>query len=143
MKVALAAGESREVEVHVRRGDLGYWDTRVGAWVVEGGAYAVEVGASSRDIRSTASVDVEGEPVRVPLTLDSSMGEVLAHPVASQLIQQALAASGDGVTGALMADPSLFKMMASFPIGRLASFPGMAFGREQVEQLLAAANAQA
>lgn len=142
-KVALAAGESRVVEVRVRREDLAYWDTRIGAWVVEPGAYAVEVGASSRDIRSTASVDVEGEPVRVPLTLDSSMGEVLAHPVASQLIQQALAASGDGVTGALMADPSLFKMMASFPIGRLASFPGMAFGREQVEQLLAAANAQA
>lgn len=142
-KVALAADESRGVEVHVRREDLGYWDTRVDAWVVEPGAYVVEVGASSRDIRATASVDVEAEAVRVPLTLNSSMGEVLAHPVASQLIQQALASAGDQVTGALMGDPSLFKMMASFPIGRLASFPGMALGREQVEQLLAAANAQA
>lgn len=142
-KVALAAGESREVVVHVRRQDLAYWDTRVGAWVVEPGTYTVEVGASSRDIRSTVSVDVEGEAVRVPLTLGSSMGEVLAHPVASQLIQQALAAGGDSTPGALIADPSMFKMMASFPIGRLASFPGMPFGREQVEQLLAAANAQA
>ena len=35
----------------------------------------------------------------------------------------------------------MFKMMESFPIGRLASFPGMPIGREQVEQLLAAANA--
>jgi beta-glucosidase len=32
-------------------------------------------------------------------------------------------------------------MMASFPIGRVASFPGSPFGRDQVEQLLAAANA--
>lgn len=142
-KVALAADESRGVEVHVRREDLAYWDTRVDAWVVESGAYVVEVGASSRDIRVAASVDVEAEAVGVPLTLNSSMGEVLAHPVASQLIQQALASTGDQVTGALMGDPSLFKMMASFPIGRLASFPGMALGREQVEQLLAAANAQA
>jgi beta-glucosidase len=33
-------------------------------------------------------------------------------------------------------------MMASFPIGRLAVFPGMPAGREEIEQLLAAANAQ-
>jgi len=141
-KVALAAGESREVVVHVRREDLAYWDARVDRWVVEGGAYAVEVGASSRDIRAVASVDVEGDAVRVPLTMNSSVGEVFAHPVASQLIMQAFAGSGDSATSALIADPSLFKMMESFPVGRLAGFPSGPFGREQVEQLLAAANAQ-
>ena len=118
-----------------------YWDTRVDAWVVEGGAYAVEVGASSRDIRATASVEVDGDGVRVPLTMNSSIGELMAHPVASQIIMQAMAADGS-VTAGLMADPGMFKMMESFPIGRLASFPGMPVGREQVEQLLAAANAR-
>lgn len=140
-KVTLAVGESRAVEVRVRRSDLAYWDTRVDAWIVEGGAYTVEVGASSRDIRATVPVEVEGDPVRIPLTRESSMGEVMAHPAASQLIQRALAASGDTTTNALMADPSLFKMMSSFPIGRLASFPGMRFGHDQVDQLIAAANA--
>ena len=140
-KIVLAAGESREVEVHVRRDDLAYWDARVDAWVVEGGTYVVEVGASSRDIRATASVEVDGDGARVPLTMDSSIGELMAHPVASQIMHQAMAAGGDATTAALMADPSLFKMMESFPIGRLASFPGSAFGREQVEQLLAASNA--
>ncbi|MDR6905568.1 beta-glucosidase [Agromyces sp. 3263] len=142
-KVALDVGESREVEVHVRRADLAYWDTRVDRWVVEGGAYSVDVAASSRDIRATVSVDVEGDAVRVPLTMNSSIGELLAHPVASQYIMQAMSALGDGETAGLMADPGLFKMMESFPIGRLASFPGMGLGREQVEQLLAASNAQA
>ena len=75
--------------------------------------------------------------------MDSSIGELLAHPVASQYIMQAMSALGDGETAGLMADPGLFKMMESFPIGRLASFPGMGLGREQVEQLLAASNAQA
>ena len=140
-KVALEAGESREVDVHVRREDLAYWDTRVDRWVVEGGSYSVDVAASSRDIRATLSVDVEGDAVRVPLTMDSSIGELLAHPVASQYIMQAMSALGDGETAGLMADPGLFKMMESFPIGRLASFPGMGLGREQVEQLLAASNA--
>ncbi|MBT2498042.1 glycoside hydrolase family 3 C-terminal domain-containing protein [Agromyces sp. ISL-38] len=139
-KVALAAGESREVVVQVRREDLAYWDIRVDRWLVEGGEYTVAVGASSRDIRSSVSVAVEGDRLPVPLTLNSTIGEVLEHPIAGGFARQALAA-GDSVESALIADPSVFKMMASFPIGRVASFPGSPFGREQVEQLLAAANA--
>lgn len=145
-KVALAAGESREVAVPVRREDLAYWDTRVDQWVVEGGEYAVEVGASSRDIRSVASVAVEGDAVSAPLSMNSSIGELIAHPVAGPIIMQAFSAGNEGdgpdVGGALLADPSMFKMMASFPIGRLASFPGMPIGAEQVEQLIAVSNGQ-
>lgn len=141
-KVSLAAGASREVEVHVRREDLAYWDIRVDRWHVEGGSYTVEVGASSRDIRSTVSIDVDGDPAGVPLTMNSSIGEVLAHPVAGPIVMQAFSSGDGGVAGSLMADPSMFKMMASFPIGRLASFPGMPVGGDQVEQLLAMANAQ-
>ncbi|MCX7522906.1 glycoside hydrolase family 3 C-terminal domain-containing protein [Microbacterium sp. STN6] len=140
-KVALAAGSSREVEIRVRREDLAIWDTRIDGWAVEAGEYRVEVAASSRDIRHTLSVDVSGDDVLVPLTADSSIGEVLAHPVAGPMVQQALAAGGDGAASGLLADPAMFRMLASFPIGRLASFPGMPFGPEQVEQLLAAANA--
>lgn len=140
-KVSLAAGESRVVEVPVRRADLAYFDTRVDQWVVEGGTYTVEIGASSRDIRATSTVEVEGDAVRVTLDLNSSIGELMAHPVASQFIMQAMASQGDGFTSALMDDPGMFKMMESFPIGRLAGFPGMGIDREQIEQLIAAANA--
>ena len=140
-KVAVAAGESREVSVRVRREDLAYWDIRIDRWIVEGGSYSVEVGASSRDIRATLTVAVEGDVVPVPLSMDSSIGEVLAHPVAGPIVQQAFSAGGGGAAGAIMADPSMFKMMASFPIGRLATFPGMPVAREQIEQLIAGANA--
>jgi beta-glucosidase len=34
------------------------------------------------------------------------------------------------------------QMMGSMPIGRVAMFPGAPVGLEQIEQLLAAANAQ-
>ncbi|RXZ73178.1 glycoside hydrolase family 3 C-terminal domain-containing protein [Agromyces albus] len=139
-KVTLAAGESREVVVHVRREDLAYWDIRVDRWVVEGGDYTVAVGASSRDIRSSVTVAVEGDSSAAPLTMNSTIGEVIEHPIAGEFVRQALAA-GDSAESALLADPSMFKMMASFPIGRVASFPGSPFGRDQVEQLLAAANA--
>jgi beta-glucosidase len=34
-------------------------------------------------------------------------------------------------------------MMASFPIGRVAGFPGVDITKEQIAQLIAAANSQA
>ncbi|MEJ3405318.1 glycoside hydrolase family 3 C-terminal domain-containing protein [Rathayibacter sp. YIM 133350] len=140
-KVALAAGETADVEVVIDRDDLAYWDTRVERWLVEGGTYVIEVGASSRDIRSTASVEVQGDTASVPLTMESSVGEILAHPVAGPVVLQALA-GGEGAAAGLIADPSMFKMMASFPIGRLLAFPlpGGGISREQVQQLLAASN---
>jgi beta-glucosidase len=156
-KVALAAGERREVEVRVRRGDLAYWHTRVDRWVVEGGGYTVEIGASSRDIRSIAMVDVDGDLVHIPLTLDSTIAEIMANPVAGPLAAEALAslvggtlgrdAEGDGGLpvpdgGGLGVDAEgMMQMMGSMPIGRVAMFPGTPVGLEQIEQLLAVANA--
>src|SRR5690606_7229972 len=84
-KVALAAGETREVTIQIGRNDLSYWGTRVSRWVVEGGDYTVSVGSSSRDIRGTATVDVAGDDVHIPLTAESSIGEVMAHPVAGPI----------------------------------------------------------
>ncbi|MET4782189.1 hypothetical protein [Glaciihabitans sp. UYNi722] len=40
-----------------------------------------------------------------------------------------------------MVDPLMMKMMSSFPIGRLASFPGLGLGVEEIAQLIAAGNA--
>ena len=129
--VALAAGETREVRLRVRGNDLAYWDTRVGRFVVEPGAYAVEVGASSRDLRTRTEVTLDGEAVSLPLTAESTLGEVLAHPVAGPLVRERLGG---------YADPAMAKMMASFPIGRLANFPGRGIDRSAIERLLEAAN---
>lgn len=145
--VALAAGETREVELIVRREDLAYWDVRVDRWIVEGGAYTVDVAASSRDIRSSVAVDVEGDEVRMPLTMNSSVGDLMSHPVAGPIVQQALAGlmgglGGDAAAASMMPnDEAMQKMMASFPIGRLAGFPGLPVSFEQIEQLVSAANA--
>jgi beta-glucosidase len=140
--VALEAGASREVILEISRHDLAYWETRIQQWIVEGGDYTVEVGASSRDIRVSSNVTVDGDAVKVPLTMNSSLGEVLADPVAGPLLMQGLAQlMGDGATAGLAADPEMFQMMASFPIGRFVSFAGPEFDPAQIDQLLAAANA--
>ncbi|MCD1571495.1 glycoside hydrolase family 3 C-terminal domain-containing protein [Agromyces mediolanus] len=141
--VELAAGESRVVELAVRREDLAYWDVRVHRWVVEGGEYLVSVGASSRDLRVEAGVAVEGDAVRLPLTMESSIGDLMGDPVAGPIVAQALGGlfGGDPAMAAMADDEGMAKMMASFPIGRLVGFPGIPVTREQIEQLLQAANA--
>ncbi|PVE96800.1 glycoside hydrolase family 3 C-terminal domain-containing protein [Microbacterium sp. TPD7012] len=146
--VELAAGETRTVELVVRRQDLAYWDVRVDRWIVEGGEYTVDVAASSRDIRATVSAQVEGDEILLPLTLNSSVGDVLAHPIAGPIVMGALGgflgelSGADSSAASMMPnDEAMEKMMASFPIGRLIGFPGVDVSHEQVEQLLAAANA--
>ncbi|WP_314475383.1 glycoside hydrolase family 3 C-terminal domain-containing protein [uncultured Microbacterium sp.] len=145
--VALAAGETRSVELVVRREDLAYWDIRVDRWVVEGGEYAVEVAASSRDIRSRVSVEISGDAVHQELTMNSSVGDLMTHPIAGPIVQQALGGlmgglGGDAAAASMMPnDEAMQKMMASFPIGRLAGFPGLPVDFAQIEQLIAAANA--
>jgi len=145
--VALEPGETREVALTVRRQDLAYWDIRADRWVVEGGAYAVEVGASSRDIRSSASVDVEGDALQLPLSRSSSMAEVMAHPVVGPVVQAAMAQMMAGMEGldAIMpegADAS--KMMDSFPLGRVGMFAAGGEGGvtpEMIDGLIAMGNA--
>ncbi|WP_067137212.1 glycoside hydrolase family 3 C-terminal domain-containing protein [Microtetraspora malaysiensis] len=140
--VALEPGETAVAELVVCRADLAYWDVRVDRWVVEGGEYVVEVAASSRDVRSAVTVAVTGDDVRLPLTMDSSIGELLAHPVAGPIVRQAMSGMNGAGASTMANDEGLRKILGSFPIGRLTAFPGAPVSREQIEGLIAIANAQ-
>lgn len=142
--VALEPGETREAVVVVRREDLAYWDVRVDRWIVEGGTYAVDVAASSRDIRSSTSAEIAGDAVVLPLSRESSLGEVFAHPVAGPIVQQALAqmgAAADGLDSVMPEGVSMQKMMESFPLGRVSMIAGDAASPEMIDGLIAMANA--
>ncbi|HYI34229.1 MAG TPA: glycoside hydrolase family 3 C-terminal domain-containing protein, partial [Glaciibacter sp.] len=114
--VPLEPGETTEVSLTVRRADLAYWDVRVDDWVVEGGRYVVEVGASSRDLRSMAAVNVDGDAVSFPISLESSFEEVLADPIVGPELKAAI----DAQSGL---EDDMLKMVANFPVGRLDGFP--------------------
>lgn len=141
--VELEAGQQREVTIELRRHDLAHWDTRLGNWVVEGGEHTVAVGASSRDIRLDGTVEVTGDETRTPLTLESSLGELLRDPRARQVLQQMVEqAAGADVLSAALNDPGLLSMMESFPLDRLPTFLGQEFSRERIAALLEIVNAQ-
>jgi beta-glucosidase len=141
--VAIAAGQTADVTLSIDRGDLAYWETRLGRWVVEGGEYHCAVGASSRDLRATAVVEVPGDDARVPLTADSTVAEWFADPHGAELLRQALAAPAAGAPGpvsGLLTDPGLMEFLGSLPLGRMAAFPGSPLTDEVLEKLVTAAN---
>jgi beta-glucosidase len=144
--VTLAPGESADLEIHLDRRDLEYWDIRADRFVLEPGRYVVHLGSSSRDLRAEVEVDLEGEEVPVPLTLQSSLGEAMAHPVVAQALGQAMAAftggdgAGDGGATGEALGVDMARMMASIPLDRIVSFSNGAVSADQLQQLLDAAN---
>ena len=142
--VALKAGESREVTLTVRRSDLAYWHVAAQRWIVEGGDYTVDVAASSRDLRLQATVALNGDTVVLPLTRESSLGEVFAHPIAGPIVQQAMApmaSTMDGPASIMPEGVDMMRMLESFPLGRIGMIAGDDFSTEQIDQLIAISNA--
>lgn len=72
-RVPLAPGQQQLVTVVVPYDALAVWDKQRHAFVVEAGTYQVYVGASSRDIRLTGTVLVDGEALH-PALADSAGG---------------------------------------------------------------------
>ncbi|WP_019610261.1 glycoside hydrolase family 3 C-terminal domain-containing protein [Nocardiopsis sp. CNS-639] len=137
--VTLEPGRSERVSVLLSREDLAYWEVRADRWVVEGGEYVVSAGASSRDLRATAAIAVEGDTLRLPVTLDSTLGEVMAVPGAAALLARAFTPpAAEGSDNAMGMD--MARMMASIPIRRLASFGPT--GLDELEALVARINAE-
>ena len=138
--VPVAAGETVEAHLVVEREDLAYWDTRLGRWIVEGGEYLVEVGSSSRDVRASVTVHVAGDPARVPLTSESSIGEWFADPRGAAVLGAALATGASDGPTARLTSPEMLMMLGSLPLSRLTSFRGSPLDAGSLEKLVEAAN---
>ncbi len=65
-KVYLQKGESKEVTIELDEHGFAYYNIDLGRWVIEDGKYEVLVGASSRDIRLSKEITVQGEKVKSP-----------------------------------------------------------------------------
>jgi len=61
-RVHLAAGESREVTLHVPPRSLEYWPPDGNNWKLATGPRTVQVGSSSRDLRLTQTTDIAPSP---------------------------------------------------------------------------------
>lgn len=131
-KVYLAPGESREVTFDLTARDLSYWHPVLRRWVVEGGEFVVALGASSRDLRGSTTVVVDGDDVRLPLGGLSTVAEAIDHPVVGAQVDAL-------VHGGAVGD-DLLAMVGDMPLAVIADFGLAGFDRERLAALLSEAN---
>lgn len=148
-KVALKAGESRQVTFTVPASALAYYEVKLHDFYVESGRYEISVGASSRDIRCRGTVEVEAtKQIPIVVTTETTIGELMKIPAAAAMVEQLkqsrtqdreasasdVEALGEG--GKEMAENMMFEM----PLGSLLAFGVMS--EEQLNGLIAMLNAQ-
>lgn len=131
-KVYLAPGESREVTFDLTARDLSYWHPVLRRWVVEGGEFVVALGVSSRDLRGSTTVVVDGDDVRLPLGELSTVAEAIDHPVVGAQVDAL-------VHGGAVGD-DLLAMVGDMPLAVIAGFGLAGFDRERLAALLSEAN---
>jgi beta-glucosidase len=132
-KLKLEPGASDRVTIELDKRAFAYWHAARGEWVVEGGEFELRIGASSRDIRLTETIILSGGDVSAPLAVNSTYGEFLANPEASQWLHDTLlrAPLGERVIGT-----HLGKMLETVPVNRLARFPGSGFTEQDIADYL-------
>ncbi|WNM31938.1 glycoside hydrolase family 3 C-terminal domain-containing protein [Streptomyces sp. Li-HN-5-11] len=143
--VRLAPGESSAVRLSIPREDLAHWDIALHRWVVEGGTYTVHAGASSRDLRLSQEVDVAADAVRRPFTEDSTIGELLVHPVGARALAQVMRHGAGQAQNTASQELGIDAQESGLriPVGRVRSLSGgAALPKAELERLLEAVNAE-
>ncbi|MDQ1376836.1 MAG: beta-glucosidase [Acidimicrobiaceae bacterium] len=160
-KVRLGAGQGTIVTFGLTSRDLSYWSVTRHDWVLEAGQYEIAVGASSRNLGSTATIDIAARPVREPLGPMSTLDEWLADPAGSVALRAAIGTVAPGAVapgtvapgtvapgtdavgtadagrpGGILGDDELLKVIGSFPVSTLAAFPGSGVDHEMLAALL-------
>lgn len=139
----LAPGEEGEVCVSVDRADLAHYSEREAKWRVAGGVHHFEAAASSRDIRLTVPVTLDGDPSGILLTGRHTLAEWLEHPVGGPLLAEAFARGRTDESAGAMADPVMRRFLAGIPLDVIADFPQSSVGPEDVITLSAKVAAEA
>jgi beta-glucosidase len=134
-KVDLPPGAGETVTFQLAARDLSYWSVRDQRWLLQGGTFEIAVGASSRDLRLTATAQVPGEAITVPLTAEATLREWLADPAGAAALHAAVGVDDDGKPAGILGDPESLTVLGDFPLTTLTAFPGLGIDRTVVAEL--------
>jgi beta-glucosidase len=143
-KLALEPGEERTVTMDLDRRAFAYWDIQYGRWVVAGGEYHIQVGENAATVVAEQIVKLTGDVIIPELSMDSTVGDWFAHPIAGPALIQ-------GMTAAMTADqqaqaekqPDQLRMVESMPMRQFVGFLGGAVPQAALDQLIEASRAAA
>ena len=147
-KVFLAPGEEKEVTFVLDKRSFAYYEVQIHDWFVESGRFFVEIGASSRDIRLSGAVNVEGTTeLPVHVTRLTTIGELFRFAKGKAFVEKMLAArsarsqqaaENSNKTMGEGSDKIVKSMMYEMPLGSLVTYGVMSF--EQLDGMIASLN---
>ena len=159
-KISLEPGETRTVEFTLDKRSFAYYDEEIHDWYAPTGSYEISVGASSTDIRLSGEIQVVSTVQKNDeLTVYSSLEEILADPVAVQIMGAAMGGAFGGAQGAEAGEGKAedgqpaqspagataaaegAAMAMTMPMIKIAGMSGGAFPEEAVYQMIGAINA--
>jgi beta-glucosidase len=136
-KVELQPGESRTVELVLDRRAFAYWDVDLKDWVVASGAYTVQACADAQTVLTEQVVSLTGDTVVRELTMESSLGEWIAHPVVGPVLMSGMAQTMTPEQKQQAEDnPEGLRMVESMPMEQFLVFTNGAIPVEALEQLI-------
>lgn len=118
--VELGPGETKTVQLSIQLTDLDTWDSRTSSWVREQGEWTFHAASSSRDIRSSANITLDRSGPEPLLSMNSTIAEVLADPIAGPSLASYLPKPADGVDAGEVLGIDIAAMVGSFPVGSMA-----------------------
>ncbi|MCV9385515.1 beta-glucosidase family protein [Reichenbachiella ulvae] len=138
-KIELQAGESQKISFELDFRSFAYFDARKDMWVVESGTFDIMLGASSRDIRLTASVDINSTQ-KVPLAFDeyTFFTSYWANPQTRELLKELIPnwIKRHTPEGKSMDEAQFESFMSDQPMIKYPYFTGGEISKKEVMELV-------
>ncbi|MFH8662351.1 glycoside hydrolase family 3 C-terminal domain-containing protein [Streptomyces afghaniensis] len=137
-KVALAPGETTTVEIALDRRAFAYWDITRHDWTVAPGQYQVQLADNAHDILATATLELPGDKLIQPLTLDSSIGHWFGHPAVGPALTAAMTSglSEEEATAASEGNADALRLLSSMAMRQFLGFLPRQLPQELLEKLM-------
>lgn len=147
-KVFLNPGEEKEITFTLEKRSFAYYEVKLHDWFVESGRFFVEIGASSRDIRLSEAITVNGSvELPVQVTRMTTIGELTRFPKGKAFVEQIIAARKSRSQKAIEdneknmgegSDKIIKSMMTEMPLSALVTYGVMT--SQQLDGLIASLN---
>ncbi|GIH62944.1 glycoside hydrolase family 3 C-terminal domain-containing protein [Microbispora siamensis] len=133
-KVSLAPGESRTITLSLDRRAFAYYDVPLGRWVVAPGDYTIQIGENASSVVAETTISLDGDSVVPVVSLDSTLGEWLSHPLAGPALVRVL--TGGKNERPEEDDENGLRMASSMPMGRFLTFAGIDIPHTTLRELV-------
>ncbi|MCG1010645.1 glycoside hydrolase family 3 C-terminal domain-containing protein [Salinicoccus sp. ID82-1] len=140
-KVHLEAGETQTVSFNLDKRSFAFYDVEIEDWRVEGGEFEIAVGLSSRNLRLSETVTVEGSHTKEEkVHRNTTIGDLMKNPKQAEIIKGMMAQMDTPLTQNMDDSSDMGDMMEAMmrymPLRALSNFSEGKFPEEALQQVI-------